>query len=132
MPDRALWCVLDLASVPVFCFLVDRTTEPLMVAYHAEHGTWPVGYFDDERGEILIERSLRPLIAEATLVHELGHAVITFYGLSESLIRSYTSAKEEALVLPLFAALFDALVRNALLLIPPRPELSEGPAAPPG
>jgi hypothetical protein len=132
MADRVLWCVLDLASVPVSCFLVDRSSEPLMVAYHAEHGTWPVGYFDDDRGDVLIERTLQPKVAEATLFHELGHAMITFYGLSEALIRGYTSAKEEAMVLPLFAALFDALVRNALLTLPPRPDVSGTPAPPPG
>lgn len=117
--NSVLWCELDVGSLRVRAFLVDRSARRL---HEVNDGN--VGYFDADSSAILVGADIADDVAEATLLHELLHAVVFALGLH---IRPdgepATEDEEEAIVNPMAGALFDALKRNGMLVIPPRPPM---------
>jgi hypothetical protein len=119
---RVLWFALNVASVTVSVFLVDRLREPLMIENSAETGFDCVGYYDENMSVILIDWSTPPEKADADLYHEIGHAIVTLHGVSFTPGEAHSAEHEELVGNPLWMAEFDTLRRNGMLVIPPRPD----------
>lgn len=110
--NSRLWCVLDVASLRVRAFLVDRSKFP----EHFASGN--VGFFDADHALIFIGWDLPDEVADATLFHERMHAAAFAHGIDLG-----NDPEEEAIVNPLAAAEFDTLRRNGWLRMPERPSL---------
>lgn len=114
--NSAPWCELEVGSLRVCAFLCRRGARSLPEMHDN------LGWFDADSATILVGADLADDVAEATLLHELLHAVIFACGLH---VRTdgelATDDEEEAVVNPIAAALFDALKRNGMLRAPPRP-----------
>jgi hypothetical protein len=128
-PDRVLWCQLTFGSVVFDAYLVDG--KRMGACMRDEDGDVLDGTMlpktdDSPRPVIYVEWHLSPEMAEATLLHEITHAVLMTCGgnaiLSPHGVR-LSSSDEENVVEGLSAALYDALKRNHMLVIPPRPAL---------
>lgn len=123
---RVLWAEFIVASVSVRAVLVDMSTEPLAIAYKAQHDEWPIGYFDVVTSTILVDRSLSIDLAEAVLVHELGHVQIKAFGITLVPGKTHTEEQEESVVNALCAAQYDTFKRNGLLRLPAHPFAAPG------
>jgi hypothetical protein len=120
---RVHWCKVTIASVEYDVWLVDQTKEPAMTAHSGSACDCSTpGYYDERTQSILIDWELSPPAAETTLWHELGHAILSTYGISLSGDdEPHTSEREEKIGNALWAAEFDVLKRNGFLRFPPRP-----------
>ena len=107
---RVLWCELQVGSLGIRAYLVDRNKFPELKNN--------VGFFSAEAGLILIGWDLNHDLAENTLLHELGHAAVYAFGVKFS-----SSDSEEDTVNPLTSSMYDTLKRNGMLVFPPRPEI---------
>ena len=103
-----LWCTPAIASVAVPVVIRPRTHDEIVA------GT--IGQFDKIRCCIWIGDDVAPELAEQTLGHELGHAILYLYGIDAG---DYD--EEERSNNSVSAAVFDTLKRNGMLLIPARP-----------
>lgn len=115
-PKGVIWCVLDVGSLRITVWLVDRRSDPDLKDTAA-------GYFDALRSVILIADDLTSEHAEATLVHELTHFAVYAFGadpMAAHVVGDRTDAEEGA-VNSFSAIIFDTLKRNGMLVFPAMP-----------
>ena len=110
---RVLWCTLDVGSLKINVYLVDRSKFPMM--------SGNVGYFSAEANLILIGWDLAHDLAENVLIHELGHTSLYTSGASLGGDKEHSDETEEILVNLFCSQMYDTLRRNGMLRFPARP-----------
>lgn len=106
---RRVWCTLSVGSLQIVAHLRPRTAK--------ERRDEQVGGFDSGKLALWVADDIAPDHAEATLLHEIAHAV--FYALGLPVGDEDT---EERVVNQMSALIYDVLKRNGMLAIPARPE----------
>ena len=109
---------MNIGSINVRAFLASRTAKSI-----PELKDGRVGWHDPDDGIILVAWDLADEVAYGVLIHEAMHAVIYNGGIKLHPDQEVTEEDEELIVNALSAGMFDALMRNNMLVVPDRPAL---------
>jgi hypothetical protein len=102
------WCSLDIAGIRVTASLRARSAEEIEAT--------KVGEFHADSCSIWVAAELPRDLAKATLLHEIGHAILYLFGVTID-----DEDEEERWVNLISSLVFDVLTRNGMLHLPEPP-----------